>query len=193
VVELYKRQDEFVDPVHADSFFSVAASGEIHERLAFEYYDPDGYFRRVNQDDALLKEEIRKIATNMQFYLDKERVEINGVRVRSVVEYVDIFPKGKSDVVGVVYLIDFAGRFEEGVNKIETWLEEEVAPYDFEIMWRFPSGTKITEIETLLDFEIYDSLVTLWALDGSEVGGYERMEFILPDSVLDTRSNVGSL
>ncbi|MHA1960543.1 MAG: hypothetical protein ACW99U_09940 [Candidatus Thorarchaeota archaeon] len=190
---MYKRQDEFVDPVHADSFFSVAASGEIHERLAFEYYDPDGYFRRVNQDDALLKEEIRKIATNMQFYLDKERVEINGVRVRSVVEYVDIFPKGKSDVVGVVYLIDFAGRFEEGVNKIETWLEEEVAPYDFEIMWRFPSGTKITEIETLLDFEIYDSLVTLWALDGSEVGGYERMEFILPDSVLDTRSNVGSL
>jgi hypothetical protein len=182
VVILFEGADEMVDPVHADSFFSVSATGEIHERLAFEYFDPDGYYRKVNQDDALLTEEIKKLATNMQFYLDKERVEINNERVRSIVEYVDIFPKGKSDVVAVVYLIDFFGRFQEGTNKIETWLEEETAPYDFEIMWRFPSGTRIIEIESLLDFEIYDNLVSLWALDGSDVGGYERMEFVLPDS-----------
>jgi hypothetical protein len=66
------------------------------------------------------------------------------------------------------------------VNKIETWLEEEEAPYDFEIIWRFPKRTKVVEIDTLLDYEVYNDIVTLWAFSGQEVGGYERMEFKFP-------------
>ncbi|MBD3407653.1 MAG: hypothetical protein GF411_16165 [Candidatus Lokiarchaeota archaeon] len=179
---------EMVEPIHADSFFSVAISGEIHEKLSFEYLDPDGYYKRVLRDEELFGKEIEKLADNMQYYLDKERVEINTERVRSNVVYVDIFPKGVSDVVAVTYMIDFAGRFKEGENKIVTWLEEEIAPYDFEIIWRFPAGTKITDIDTMLEFEIYNDLVVLWALEGEEVGGYERMEFALPEKVLDTRT-----
>jgi hypothetical protein len=38
-----------------------------------------------------------------------------------------------------------------------------------------------------LDFEIYGDLVSLWAHEGDEVGGYERMEFDLTDMILDTR------
>lgn len=169
-----------VDPIHADSFFSVSKVGEIHERLCYEYSDPEGFYRRVVNDDDLLREEIEKIADNMQYYLDKERVEINGQRVRSQVNYADIFLKGKSEVVAVLFLIDFAGSFNDDVNKIETWLEEEEAPYDFEIIWRFPKGTEVVEIDTLLDFEVYNDIVTLWAFSGQEVGGYERMEFKLP-------------
>ena len=106
---------------------------------------------------------------------------------KSRVDYCDIFLKGPSEVVSVVYLIDFTGRFIEGINKIETWLEEETAPYDFEILWRFPVGTKILNVETALDFDIYDDIITLWAMEGDDVGGYERMEFKIPSSVLDTR------
>ncbi|TXT55829.1 MAG: hypothetical protein BAJATHORv1_30212 [Candidatus Thorarchaeota archaeon] len=179
---------ELVEPIHADSFFSVAISGEIHERLTFEYLDPDGYYRRVIRDEDLLREEIEKLVNNMQYYLDKERVEINDQRVRSNVVYADIFTKGASDVVAMTYLIDFAGRFQQGINRIVTWLEEEIAPYDFEIIWRFPAGTEIREIDTLLDYEIYEDIVTLWALEGEDVGGYERMEFILPMEILDTRT-----
>ncbi len=180
--------EEFVIPVHAESFFSVSISGEIHERLCFEYLDPDGHYKGITHDESLLAKETEKLAANMQYYLDRERVEINSQKVKSIVRYIDVFPKGDSEVVGVVYLIDFAGRFVSGVNKIETWLEEEVAPYDFEIIWRFPMGTKIVEIDSLLDFEIYNDFVTLWALEGVDVGGYERMEFILPDEILDTRT-----
>ncbi|MFX1578572.1 MAG: hypothetical protein ACFFBJ_02925 [Promethearchaeota archaeon] len=172
-----KALSDLVEPVHADSFFSVGRTGEIHERLCYEYIDPERYYSRVIRDENLLKKEVEKLAANMQYFLDLERVEINGERVKSRVDYCDIFLKGPTEVVSVVYLIDFAGRFHEGGNKIETWLEEEEAPYDFEIIWRFPIGTNIKEIETALDFEIYGDLVTLWALEGDEVGGYERMEF----------------
>lgn len=178
---------ELVEPVHADSFFSVSRTGEIHERLSYEYIDPEGYYRRVIRDEDLLRKEVEKLADNMQSFLDQERVEINSERVRSRVDYCDIFLKGATEVVSVIYLIDFAGRFQEGANKIETWLEEEEAPYDFEIIWRFPVGTHIKEIETTLDFEIYGDLITLWAQEGDEVGGYERMEFDLTDAILDTR------
>ena len=182
-----KALSELVEPVHADSFFSVSRTGEVHERLCYDYVDPEGYYRRVIRDENLLKKEIEKLVDNMQHFLDLERVEINGERVKSRVDYCDIFLKGATEVVSVTYLIDFAGRFQEGANKIETWLEEEEAPYDFEIIWRFPVGTHIKEIETTLDYEIYGDLVTLWAQEGDEVGGYEKMAFELTGSLLDTR------
>jgi hypothetical protein len=103
------------------------------------------------------------------------------------VKYCDIFLKGNTDVVAVVYLIDFAGRFHKGMNNIETWLEEEMAPYDFEILWRFPVGTKITDLETALDYEVYEDIVSFWALEGEEVGGYEKMAFVLPSDSFSTR------
>jgi hypothetical protein len=179
---------EMVEPVHAESFFSVSKSGEIHERLSYEYIDPEGYYKKVIRDDDLLRLEVEKLATNMQYFLDKERVEINGVRVKSIVNYADIFLKGSSDVVAVVYLIDFATKFDLKLNKIETWLEEETAPYDFEILWRFPVGTNIEEVDTLLEYEVYNDVIALWAFEGDHVGGYERMVFTLPSEHLDTRT-----
>ena len=178
---------DMVEPVHASSFFSVSRSGEIHEQLSFEYLDIEGYYRKVIRDEKLLAKEVEKLADNMQFFLDKERVEINGERVKSRVDYCDIFLKGDTDVVSVIYLIDFAGKFVDGENTIETWLEEEEAPYDFEILWRFPVGSKISDVETTMEFEIYKDIISLWAMDGDEVGGYERIVFELPAEVLDTR------
>ncbi|MFO7835818.1 MAG: hypothetical protein R6V83_04115 [Candidatus Thorarchaeota archaeon] len=184
--ELERIRSEMVRPVHAFSFFSVSTSGEVHEMLTYEYDDPEGYYKGVLRDDDLLRSEAEKLGGNMQYFLDKERVEINGQKVKSVVNYVDIFTKGDTEVVSVVYLIDFAGHLETGLNRIETWIEEETAPYDFEIIWRFPVGTQVVDVDTLLDYEIYNDKIVLWALDGQEVGGYERMEFELPSERFDT-------
>jgi hypothetical protein len=178
---------DLVEPIHADSFFSVSSSGEIHERLCYEYLDMSNYYRKVLRSEKLLADEIEKLAGNLQEFLEKERVEINGERIKSRVNYCDIYLKGDTDVVGVVYIIDFAGRFHKDMNRIETWLEEEIAPYDFEILWRFPVGSKVTEIETILEFEIYGDIVSLWAMEGEEVGGYEKMVFDLPTATLHTR------
>jgi len=188
---MYTDGNDLVEPIHAESFFSVSSTGEIHERLSFEYLDPEGYYRGVVTNEDILSEEIIKLSSNMQYFLDQERVEINGEQVKSIVRYTDIFPKGASNVVAVVYLIDFGGNLQIGGNKIQTWLEEESAPYDFEIMWRFPVGTHIVEIDTKLDYEIYRDLVVLWAEEGKAVGGYELMEFILPATSLDTRIQKG--
>lgn len=171
---------DMVEPIHAESFFSVSTSGEVHERLCFEYDDPNGFYQRVLQDEGAFKLEIEKLSSNMQYYLDKERVEINGKRVTSEVHYTDIFLKGETHIVAVVYLIDFRGPFTPGTNKIETWLEEEKAPYPFEIVWRFPIGTRKIRIESLLEHEVYDDVVVLWADEGDSVGGYESMAFALP-------------
>ncbi|TFH02281.1 MAG: hypothetical protein E4H14_17775 [Candidatus Thorarchaeota archaeon] len=130
---------------------------------------------------------MEKLADNMQYFLDKEKVEINGERVKSRVDYCDIYLKGDTDVGSVIYLIDFTGKFTGGKNVIETWLEEEEAPYDFEILWRFPIGSKIVEVETTMDFEIYKDIISLWAMDGDEVGGYEKIIFELPTSKRDSR------
>jgi len=154
--------------------------------LTYEYEDPEGYYRSVLRDEDLLREEAEKLGSNMQYYLDKERVEINARKVKSVVNYVDIFTKGTTEVVSIVYLIDFAGHLNAGFNRIETWIEEETAPYDFEIIWRFPVGSQVTNVDTLLDYEIYGDKIVLWALDGQEVGGYELMEFKLPNERFDT-------
>ncbi len=182
-------ESDLVEPIHAESFFSVALSGEIHERLCFEYVDEGGYYGRVLSNDELLQEEILKLSTNMQLFLDEERVEINGERVRSIVSYTDIFLKGESNVVAIVYLIDFAGRFADSRNEIETWVEEEMAPYDFEIIWRFPVGTSILEVETKLEHEVYGDIITLWSFEGEEVGGYEKMVFEMPAAALSTRES----
>ncbi len=177
----YLSDIDMVVPVHADSFFSVSSTGEIHERLCFEYVDPEGYYRHVLNDEPLFAAEVERLADNMQYFLDRERVEINGVRVRSVVRYCDIFLKGDTDVVGVVYLIDFSGKMAPGHNRIETWLEREDAPYDFEIIWRFPVGTKVVGVTTELEYEVYGGdLMVLWAFEGDHVGGYEQLEFVLP-------------
>ena len=166
---MYVDDSDLVEPIHAESFFSVASSGEIHERLSFEYLDPEGHYRTVISDEDLLSNEIRKLSTNMQHFLDLERVEINSERVASIVRYTDIL------------------KLHPGGNKIQTCLEIESAPYDFEIIWRFPVGTQIVDIDTKLEYDIYRDLVVLWAEEGMEVGGYELMEFILPEFPLDTR------
>ncbi|NWF95270.1 MAG: hypothetical protein HXY34_03925 [Candidatus Thorarchaeota archaeon] len=184
------KDSDGVVPLHADSFFSVSVSGEIHERLCFEYSDPLGYYRRVTGDEGLFESEIRKLSANLQGFLNEERVEINGEEVRSIVRYADVFMKGDSNVVGIVYLIDFAGRFRETVNTIETWLEDEDAPYDFEIIWRFPHRTRVEAVETRLQYEVHRDMVVLWANTGDRVGGYERMEFTLPTGTLDTRDKM---
>ncbi|TFF93612.1 hypothetical protein EU546_05990 [Candidatus Thorarchaeota archaeon] len=178
------------EPIHAESFFSVSQTGEVHERLYFEYRDYDGYYFDLLKDNEAFGEEIAKLSSNMQYYLDQERVEFNGERVMSIVRYTDIVMKGETNFVAVLYLIDFAGRFTPSTNTIETWLEREIAPYDFEIIWRFPAGTTIEQIETDLEFEIYRDFVVLWALEGDDVGGYERMTFELPEKTLDTRHMV---
>ena len=184
--------EDLVEPIHAQSFFSVSINGEIHERLSFEYLDPNGYYRSVIQDTELLRREILKLSTNMQNLLDSERVEINGTRVRSLVNFTDIYLSGESEVVSVIFIIDFAKKFVSGKNIIETWLESEISPYDFEIIWRFPVGTEIVTIDTLLDYEIYRDLVSLWALEGDHVGEYEKMEFILPEHQLDTTYKIAN-
>ncbi|MHA1740550.1 MAG: hypothetical protein ACTSVD_00475 [Candidatus Thorarchaeota archaeon] len=181
--------DDLVEPIYATAFFSVAQTGEVHEILTFEYSDPEGYYARVLADDTLFEAEVSKVWSNMQYFLDKERVEINGERVRAIINHVDIMARG-AKTVATVFVIDFAGRFMRGTNRIETWIEEEEAPYDFDIIWRFPVGSKVLEVDTQLDYDILGDIIVLFAERGQRVGGYERITFEMPVVPFDTRTEV---
>ncbi len=173
-------ESDRVVPIHAEAFFSLSVDGEIHQRLCFEYHDPTGHYRGVLLDDALYSEEVTQLSDNMQRFLDEERIEINGTRVRPVISYTDIFLKGTTDVVAIVYLIDLRCRFQKTKNRVEFWSDEEIATYDYEILWRFPCGSSITNVETSLQYETLGDILLLWAWKGDNVGGHEVIEFALP-------------
>ncbi len=177
-----RSESDDVVPVHAESFFSLCMGGEIHQRLCFEYRDPHGHYRNVLLDDELYSEEVARLSDNMQFFLDEEHIEVNNVKVRSVVNYMDIFLKGNTDVVAIVYLIDMRCRLKRVNNRIEFWSDEETAAYDYEILWRFPCGSRVLNVESQLQFELLDDMLLLWAWSGDHVGGHELIEFSLPPS-----------
>jgi len=65
-------------PVFANGFFTVQDNGVFNELIVFEYYDPDGYYASVASDQDRLDEELGTLSRNMQFYLDLEKVLVNG-------------------------------------------------------------------------------------------------------------------
>ncbi len=178
--------DEFIDnedyeivPIHAEAFFSVSKTGEIHQRLIFDYDDPGEYYYSLLDDDLKLNEEIEKVVLNMQEFLDEEKVILNKIRVRPKVTFCDIIHRGRPDIPSITFVIEFKGTFFEGKNVIDTYTEKEYAPYDFEVIWKFPDGTEIVDIDTPLHYEIQDSILYLWAYEGEKVGGAERIAFVM--------------
>ena len=171
-------EDE-VEPIHAEAFFSVCRTGEIHQRLIFDYDDPEGYYYSVVNDDIKLNEEISKVVVNLQNYLDDEEVIINKIRVKPKVAFCDIIHRGNLDIPSITFVIRYMATFFEGKNIIDTTSDEEYAPYDFEVVWSFPEGTEITLVDTPLHYDIDGSILYLWAYEGESVGGHEIIEFIL--------------
>ncbi|MEM4548253.1 MAG: hypothetical protein QXP94_06035, partial [Thermofilaceae archaeon] len=138
---------ESVEPIHAYGFFSVSESLEVNQIVVYEYIDYNRYYASVAKDIDRLNVELERLAANMQRYLDREEVVINGDRLRPKVVGVNLGFRGDPEEPYLVFFIRFRGRPRKGLNYYENIYEEEVAEYPYEAYWFFPSNAKVEEVE----------------------------------------------
>ncbi len=169
-------------PIFGYCFFTVSADGSFTESIIFEYLDEGREYEKVLKDEELLREELRTLKTNMQSFIDKEELTINGVRVRPKVVDVDV---GITDRVERPY-ISFTISFEAplrpgGLNVYEDEYEPEEAEYDYVVKWVLPRGGRVVEADFGFRHRVGPENVLKFRVRKGEVTpGRERMVFYLP-------------
>ena len=169
-------------PIHAEGIFTMGIDGGVWEDLIFEYLDRDHYYRGLMRSRETLLNELRTVMSNMQGFLDEETIKINGETVRARVVDVSLGFRGSFDRPYLEFYIYFKGNLKRGVNKYEDYYEEEVAEYDYEIVWLFPPGFKILDYEFAGEGSIMGdgNILRLMVKKGLRVGNYESITFEVP-------------
>ncbi|MDI9619526.1 MAG: hypothetical protein QFX33_01690 [Candidatus Nezhaarchaeota archaeon] len=167
-------------PVSASSFFSVSRKGEFCQYLAYDYYDPEGYYSNLLGKPRKCRAELKKLCVNMQYFLDQEEVKVNKMRVYPRVVTAYLGHRGFMDSPYIAWIIKFNGKFKKGLNLFENISEREKAEYNFEIVWQFPARSKIINAQVSSESQLVGrNVLFVWARRGEVVGGYERIEFML--------------
>ena len=173
-------KDVRVKPLFASSLFFISRQLEVYQYLCYDYADPAGYYERILHDEEAFAREVRQLHANMEALLAEERVYINGQRVHQEVVHVDIGLRGAADVPYIQWVIFFQGKPRRGENSLASEVSEEKAPYDIEVLYLLPPGTRIKRVETPMEFEAREPLLLVWARRGDPVGGHEEVIFELP-------------
>ena len=163
-----------VKPIYARGFFNMNSLGETNQLVIFYYYDKDEYYASLNKDEV--RDEIRRLKENMQYYLDQEIIKINGKRVRAKVLFARLgllsikYPY-------VEFLIRFKGTLKKGINEYEDIYEEEIAEYPYEALWVLPG--KVTEYKISGEVKVKENVLFLKVKKGVKVGKIEKIKFII--------------
>jgi hypothetical protein len=169
-------------PIHAEGIFTMGIDGGVWENLIFEYLDENHYYRGLLRNREGLLNELRTVMRNMQGFLDEETIKINGEVVRARVIDVSLGFRGSFDRPYLEFYIYFKGNLRRGVNRYENYYEEEVAEYDYEIVWFFPPGFRIIEYEFAGEGSVMGggNILRLIVRKGLKVGNYESIIFEVP-------------
>ena len=158
----------------------MCLTGDIIEQIIFEYIDEEGIYEEILSDEDLRQEELKKIRRNMQAFLDEEIVKINGVEVRPMVFHVDIGLAGSINRPFIKYLIRFAGDFKEDLNIYENIYEPEEAEYNYSVIWVFPEGARIVDVDVGVTYFVGPSnILRFYVRKGFKTSGVERISFVL--------------
>jgi hypothetical protein len=166
----------------ASAVFTISRDCEIHQVLVYDYADPDGAYKALVEDEVAFRNEVSTLRWNMAEFLAAEKVYINDQRVTQEILHVDIGFRGSSDIPYFQWVIHFEGITRNGVNSLKSIVDKEKTEYDLEVLYLFPTGTKIIEVKTPMEYDIQDSLLFVWAREGDPVGGYEEVRFQFPSS-----------
>lgn len=168
-------------PLYAQGFFIVDSSGVFNQLVIFDYWDPSGYYKKIAGDEDLLREELEKIKSNMQYFLDQERLMINGEEARPLVKHVSLGFRGKEEIPYLFFHIVFKGEIVDGENVYEDYFEEEVAEYDYVVTWIFPPGARVVVADVGVEYNLLENrrVLVYHVKAGTRVRGYEKIVFEL--------------
>ena len=172
-------------PVYAKAEFLVYPK-EILEYLTYFYHDPSKVYHGLMKI-GILNGELEFIKNNMQFFLDQDILMINSLEKRLVVEDVGLsFLEGDFERPYLHFKIHADIEFFHGENRLEMISEEELTPYDFEIVWDFSllEGSKIIEVKSKLSYRIDSekSKIFMKAFKNKPCGGHEVIKVLLVSS-----------
>jgi len=175
------KEEPEIKPVHGQAFFTLSYGGVFQQILVFDYLDPTKYYYRILHDEAAYKAEMQKLLNSMNNLLSREEILVNGERVEAEALAINLDFRGAPERPTITYYIEFAGELNpDRENVYENRYEPGIAEYDYEVYWFFPRKTRIVEVVTDTEYEIYDErFLILWARTGDRYGGYERIKFIL--------------
>jgi len=167
-------------PVYAYGFFNVCSDGTVIQHVIFSYVDPLRKYASIVKDVERLRREIDLVSNNMQRFLDNEDVRINDVIVYPKVVATWIGFSGSEKRPYIEFLIVFKGSLRRGINVYEDRYEPDIAEYDYSVVWVFPQGSRIVDVDVGFEYEIInDNILRFNVPEGSEVPGYERISFYL--------------
>lgn len=166
-------------PIYAEGLFFMHQNGFVDQIVVFDYWDPGRYYWKLLKREKMLMEEIQRLMLNMQYYLDREKVLINGEEAPPRVVDVDIGVRGKPELAYIVFHIVFQGNLRKGINVYENIYEEEEAEYEYIVYWFFPQNTRIVKAEVGVPYEVRGEGRTLFfkVKPGMRVGGREAIYF----------------
>ncbi len=156
-------------------------NGLVDQIIVFDYWDPDHYYVEVLENKELYRKEAEKLMNNMQYYLDQEKVLINGVEAPPEVVDVLIGLRGRPETPYILFHIVFRGELKRGLNIYEDLYEEEVSEYEYIVYWFFPENMKIVKAEIGVPYLVgSDGRVLFFKVPpGTRVGGREAIYFRL--------------
>jgi len=170
-------------PISAQGYFYVHRTGLVDHIVVYDYWDPDRYYERVLSNPEKYEEEVEMLMRNMQYFMDREKVLINGKYSPVQVTGVEIGLRGKPELPYIVFLMEFRGELVKGLNTYENYYEEEEAGYGYIVYWFFPENTRVVKAELGVPYyvEANGRVLFFRVKPGIRVGGREAIYFRIED------------
>jgi hypothetical protein len=168
-------------PIHAQGYYSVyllEREWRIWEVVNYYYYDESAKLAELVHKPFEYRKEILMTWESMQRELNKEKVRINGERVRVLVRNTSLEFVSFAEIPYFTFILEFKGPYKEGLNCFENEFEGGEAEYDYEAFWLLPPGWRFEVAETSCEYDVSDDegrILMLWCRKGDKIKGYEKI------------------
>ncbi|MCE4621856.1 MAG: hypothetical protein F7B19_00890 [Desulfurococcales archaeon] len=165
-------------PVYGEGFFHITW-GLIYYTIVFDYIDQGGDYYEYVRDPHARRREERESQRLMQEAIDSERTIINGVKVRPIVDHVQIHFRGGRRRHSLTFHIRIPYDPLDGVNVYENYYEPSRAEYSYIVYWIAPPNGRIRMVDSpgKVVFRANNRIAVIRVRKGTRISGYEAVEF----------------
>ncbi|MCE4620222.1 MAG: hypothetical protein F7C33_04275 [Desulfurococcales archaeon] len=165
-------------PVFGEGFFHITW-GTIYYTIVFDYVDLEGDYYDYVTSHELEDKEAEEARRRMQEFMDEEKVIVNGMRTRTIVDSARIVFRGSRRRHSLVFHARIPYEPIDGLNVYEDYYEPETAEYPYTVYWIAQPCGKIRGVETpgYVDRLARGRIVEISISKGMRLDGYEAVEF----------------